>query len=197
MIKEVLINTLYNIWPMVFIFSVIISSVRIAFILSKKIKFVLYKEVLGLIFIIYVLILFHIVTFQDVNYGDLNYIPFAEMFRHPIGSALFVKNFIGNLLLFVPFGIFLSIYLKPKRIYVIFFIASISSLAIEYTQLRIGRTFDVDDILLNVTGAIIGYLIYIGLSAISKRFPKIIRSEGFLNLLVLIMIILIGIYFIS
>ena len=46
------------------------------------------------------------------------------------------------------------------------FLVLFASLSIELTQLFIGRVFDVDDILLNVLGGIIGYLFYYILSKI-------------------------------
>ena len=36
----------------------------------------------------------------------------------------------------------------------------IASTTIEYIQLVIGRVFDVDDIILNLGGALIGYIVY-------------------------------------
>ena len=70
----------------------------------------------------------------------------------------------------------------------------ITSLSIEFVQLQIGRSFDIDDILLNVVGGFVGYLIYIGLSAISRRLPDFFRSDLFYNLLCIILLVLFGIY---
>lgn len=63
--------------------------------------FSLYKELLMLSMIIYVLMLFQVVTSQDVvNWSSNNFIPFKEMLRYRFGSRLFIKNVLGNLILF-------------------------------------------------------------------------------------------------
>lgn len=194
MIKRTLIEALSSVWPMIVIFTVILSSIRIAFLIKRRHKFVFYKEFCSLAFLIYILILFYIVTFQDVNYGDSNFIPFQEMFRYDIGSKLFIRNIIGNLLLFVPFGLFVSAYLRARRPFVIIILACISSLAIEITQFKIGRVFDVDDVLLNITGGFLGYLLYIMIRAGSQQLPGIFRQVWFLNLLCLVAMGGIGFY---
>ena len=48
--------------------------------------------------------------------------------------------------------------------------AILASFCIEFVQFLIGRAFDIDDIILNVIGAIIGFLIYKLLFLISKIF---------------------------
>ena len=59
----------------------------------------------------------------------------------------------------------------------------------------IGRSFDVDDIILNVVGGIIGFLLYISLNAIRTHLPKFLRKDWFLNLLSILVIVLIILYF--
>ena len=61
-------------------------------------------------------------------------------------------------------------------------------------QLQIGRSFDIDDIILNVVGGILGYLLYIGLSAIHRHLPDIFKSDLFYNIIYIVLIILFGIY---
>ena len=111
-IKNLVEDIMPDIWPMVLIITVIISSLRIAYLLNNNKKFCLHKEVLSLIFVIYILCLYHVVTFQDINYGVNNFIPFREIFRYTIGSSKFIKNIIGNIALFIPFGFFTSYYLR-------------------------------------------------------------------------------------
>lgn len=54
------------------------------------------------------------------------------------------------------------------------------SLTIEVVQKYIGRSFDVDDIILNVVGGILGFLVYIGLDAIRKKLPSIFQKMVFI-----------------
>ena len=107
MIKEAMMEVLPDVWPMLIIITVIISSLRITYLITKHKKFLLHKEIIYLLAVIYILCLFHVVTFQDINYGESNFIPFKEIFRYSIGSNKFIKNVLGNIILFIPFG-FLS-----------------------------------------------------------------------------------------
>ena len=96
--------------------------------------------------------LFYIVTFQDVSWSGSNFIPFKEMFRYEIGSKSFIKNILGNVLLFIPYGIAIAYYVKTKKIRYSIILGLILSLTIEITQFSVGRVFDVDDIILNLIG---------------------------------------------
>ena len=62
--------------------------------------------------------------------------------------------------MFVPFGFFTSFYLKKKKKRIIFYITLVVSIVIELIQLKIGRAFDVDDIILNLVGSFLGYFLY-------------------------------------
>ena len=148
-------------WPMVIISVVIMVSFRIAYLIRNKEKFVLYKELLMLIFGVYILCLFQVVTFQDdASWASNNLIPFREILRYKITSRLFIKNVLGNMIMFLPFGFFVSYYLKTEKIHLTLALTYIASVSIELVQLAIGRVFDVDDIILNLLGGTIGYFIY-------------------------------------
>ena len=108
MIKNVFMEVLPDVWPMLIIITVIISSFRITYLISKHKKFVLHKELIYLISIIYILCLFHVVTFQDNNYGISNFVPFKEIFRYDFGTPKFMKNIVGNIMLFIPYGFIAS-----------------------------------------------------------------------------------------
>ena len=172
-------------WPMIVICVLLISSIRLMDIFKNKKEFIFYKEVTNLIFMIYVLCLFQVVTFEDPNVGyhSNNLIPFKEIMRYNIGSRLFIKNVLGNLVMFVPYGIFVSIYAKLTSKWQALFLVAFASLTVESTQLAIGRVFDVDDIFLNIVGGMIGYFIYYWIQKIGTRCPKWLRSSLALNIL--------------
>ena len=96
MIEETLRSALDANWPMFFIFTTVIVTIRLVYLIVHKDKFVLYKELFMLILLIYAMWLFYVVTFQDVNYGTNNFVPFKEIFRYEIGSKAFIKNILGN-----------------------------------------------------------------------------------------------------
>ena len=171
-------------WPMVIISCIIIISLRISYLIKNKERLVLYKELLMLGFIIYSMCLFQIVTFQDeVSWSTNNFIPFREILRYNIGSRLFIKNVLGNMLLFLPFGFFTSYLLDNKKPLLTVALTLIASLSIEVVQLMIGRVFDVDDIILNVLGGTFGFYLYNILDRLGKKSPKLLGNEYFLDVL--------------
>ena len=190
MIRQTIYYIFDSIWPMLLIFSVVIISIRLCYLIETKEKFVFYKEMMGLLFCLYIMILFYVVTFQDVSWSSSNYIPFKEMFRYSLGSRLFYRNVIGNMLMFIPYGYFISKFLKIHKLRIILFLSFIASLSIEVTQLLIGRVFDVDDIFLNVFGGIIGYFIYRLLILFNDKLPNSLKTELFYNIIMLIFIIM-------
>ena len=169
-------------WPMLIISVVIMVSVRLTYIIINKTRFVLYKELLMLVFAIYILCLFQVVTFQDSSaLSGNNFMPFREIFRYNITSRLFLKNVIGNMIMFFPFGFFISYYINPDDIKPTIILTLIASIAIEVVQLMIGRVFDIDDILLNLIGGSLGYEIYNIMRRLGERFQKVFHSEILLN----------------
>ena len=178
-----------DVWPVIIIITVICCSLRISYLILHQEKFCFYKELFMLFFILYVMCLFEVVTIQDDNYGLSNFIPFREIFRYQVGSRLFIKNIIGNILLFLPYGYFASDYLKVKKVWWIAGLTMIISLTIEIVQLNIGRTFDVDDMILNTLGGSIGFFIYYVLDSLRERLPDFCKSDGFVNFVVIVIFI--------
>ena len=197
-ITNILTESIVNMWPMLTIFLVVIAVVRIAAIKNHNEKLVFYKEFTNLLFIIYILLLYELLTRAELNtVRGYNLVPFSEMFRYEIGSTSFYLNVVGNIVIFIPFGYLISTYIKPKRILSILIVSVISSATVEFVQLCIGRSFDVDDIILNSLGAIIGFLIYIGLGAIKKHLPGIFKKDIIYNILCFIILIIMVLYLLS
>ena len=179
-------------WPMILISVIILVSFRVTYLIKNKEKMVLYKELLMLSFIIYILCLFQVVTFQDdTSWASNNFVPFREILRYNITSKLFIKNVLGNMIMFMPFGLFASLYLKVEKINLPLMLTVIASVSIETVQLVIGRVFDVDDIILNLLGGIFGYVIYKLIKGIGAKLPKFCHSEWFFNVLAIITLIVI------
>ena len=185
--KDVINNT----WPMVFVSLIILISLRLTYMYKNKVKFVLYREILLFFFAFYVLCLFQIVTSTDTSLtGGSNYIPFKEIFRYRLFSRLFFKNVVGNIILFLPYGYFVSRFLSKKNFFLTSFLVLLASLTIECTQLSIGRVFDVDDIILNLIGGILGYLLFIFFDRIYNALPKVLKSRVFFNFVFVLLFIL-------
>lgn len=95
-------------------------------------------------------------------------------YRERLGFENFVVNILGNILAFAPFGFLLPILKKSYRhLIVIAFLSVLFSLTIELLQMytKVG-IFDVDDILMNSIGGVLGYIAFSILSFIIRRIQK-------------------------
>ena len=191
MFTNIFLDAMRNVWPMIFIFTIILVSLRITYLVYNKEKFVLYKEFLMFCFIIYILLLYYIVTFQDNSYGTNNLIPFKEIFRYNFNSSLFIKNVLGNILLFIPFGVFVTHFIKNKKIWPTLILSVLISFSIEFAQSVIGRTADIDDVILNTIGGIIGYILYKSGDGFINSLPKFMKKQLFWDIVALLLIIII------
>ncbi|SFE81214.1 Glycopeptide antibiotics resistance protein [Paenibacillus algorifonticola] len=75
-------------------------------------------------------------------------------------SSILFTNLIGNTLAFIPFGAFIAELIKSQRVLGIkvFVLSLLLSLFFELSQFFLGiGIFDVDDLLLNTVGGMMGY----------------------------------------
>ena len=100
----------------------------------------------------------------DLRLGLFRTINFA--FRRGLESHQFII-LMGNVAAFVPLGMFVPLLLGRASIVRVFLIALALSTAIELGQLAVSiavdyayRTADVDDVLTNVFGALIGFVTF-------------------------------------
>ena len=126
--------------------------------------------ILSVLFVLY----FTLRSHPDLGIGDpgarINIKPFESITFDPVkGLAL---NTVGNVLLFVPFGLCVAFKLKGKfRLFKVVFWGGLFSFSIEMIQLFLpNRWTDIDDIILNTTGAFLGYLLCL--------IPQDLRPKG-------------------
>lgn len=190
MIPNTAINIIIDLWPVILLCLLTTISLKISISISKHKKIEIYKELINLVFITYIILLFSLVTATDFSSFGNNFIPFKEIFRYKITSKLFYRNVVGNMILFIPFGYFVSYYCKTKNITYSLVLSTIISTTIESIQMILGRCFDVDDIILNVLGGIIGYIIYVIGEIIFKKTSEKFKNNILLNLICIIIIII-------
>ena len=104
--------------------------------------------------------------------GTFNFTP--TIFKIISGELTFgswVKTMlVGNFLMFVPMGLFLPFVSTKINGKSILKIAVIIPVTVEIIQPIVGRSFDVDDLILNFIGIVVGYFIAVGIkSLICKR----------------------------
>ncbi|NMM64349.1 VanZ family protein [Clostridium sp. P21] len=127
---------------------------------------------MAIAFAIYIISVFHFTgtgTLYDILYyrfeitQKLNFIPFS--------NEIDIVVYLQNILLFIPFGILLpSLWKKYDKVLYILVSGFSFSMFIEVTQLLNNRSTDIDDLILNTIGGLIGYGIY-------KMFVYVIKSE--------------------
>lgn len=155
------------------------------------------RIIAGLVFITYILILFKILVFKEVplvrigqlmlNFGGTqegpaNLIPFKTILPYLLGKnglLIAALNIGGNIILFIPIGFLLTIIFSKISKWIIIVIAIASGLLVEGIQAiyHIG-IFDIDDVLLNGLGVIIGFWTYRIFLHFSITTKKIIRISS-------------------
>ena len=137
------------------------------------------------LFLIYMAGLIYFLFFAE-SYGrgsvemiyDYNLCPFREInrylsFRRELGSRIVFLNLAGNVIGFMPFGALLPLMARSTRkAWKTVLLGFEISALIEISQflLQVG-CFDIDDILLNTLGALLGYLLFY-LSSRSYRWAE-------------------------
>ncbi len=103
----------------------------------------------------------------------LNFLPLVYLLDYEVKKEALI-NVIGNTAMFIPIGIILpSVYKKLDRHWKAILAGVGFSLCIEIIQLPFyDRVSDIDDLLLNSVGYIIGYLIFLGGRAFISKLKK-------------------------
>ena len=173
-------------WPVITLTMVILIALRVGHMIKYKEKLIFHQEILSFVFIVYILCLFQLVTNQDVS-GDhgINLTLFKELTRYKLGSHLFFRNVVGNIVLFIPFGFLTSYYLDLEKKRYNILITLLISIVIETIQLSIGRAFDIDDIILNIVGSFIGCLIYRLIDRIFENKSEVLKGNITIALMLL------------
>ena len=91
-------------------------------------------------------------------------------YRQQLGMFAVLTNLAGNIVIFVPYGFFISMASRERGFFKTLFFSMGLSLCVEVVQLftRVG-SFDVDDILLNTIGGVIGYIIFLICNGVRRR----------------------------
>lgn len=129
------------------------------------------------VFICYILFLIKLLLLSRVSLLDLfnsqrtldrsiNLIPFHSIKEYIFTNSATIKKFafsnvVGNIVIFIPLGAYLSLFKNNKRVITNLLFIFIVSLFIEIIQglLGIGAS-DIDDIILNCLGGLVGILGY-------------------------------------
>lgn len=103
--------------------------------------------------------------------GGYNFVPLLwKLLRGQLTIGRWVmKMLVFNFLMFVPFGFFLPFVSRRADRRSIWLIALGAPLLIELLQPLVGRSFDVDDLLANAAGILLGFALGAALQALLRR----------------------------
>ena len=175
---------LLNMAMYMLVFIVVYTIIRYKVIKRKEIKVRFSQEILLLIFWSYivgvlsqtVIPIWHV--YPDGNFyrievcrgiSSVNFIPFRTIVSYLVENGkhitdwgyISIVNLCANIFLLFPFGLLLPMVFKSvqKGKRVIGF-GMLFSIMIEILQILPGRSSDIDDVILNTLGCILGYLLY-------------------------------------
>lgn len=123
-----------------------------------------------------------VVSIPDKYVTKFNYIPFAAIIdalrKIFIDVNLYyVIYLVGNILVFIPIGFFSGLLATRKiKFGYVTLISFLSSVFIETVQVFLARMVDIDDVILNTLGGVIGYVIFLLLRKIVPGFVEKIKN---------------------
>ncbi|PJI07526.1 MULTISPECIES: VanZ family protein [Clostridium] len=142
----------------------------------KSHKVSIFKSIVTVLSVIYIAALLKIILFKNVTLAQMfgeykkmrsvNLIPFKSIFESfaaskGMGAFWTASNVFGNLIVFIPFGYLVPMmWKKAMKFKNILMLSAGLSLFFETFQYITGTgSSDIDDIMLNTMGAIIGYIL--------------------------------------
>ncbi|MBP5184379.1 MAG: VanZ family protein [Lachnospiraceae bacterium] len=141
----------------------IFASVFVGYVVGV-VLLVLFKEVLGSI---WYFLIYHNKSGNPVYFFSGHYVFKLNFYKRMNAER------IGNLMLLVPFGLLFPVFKKNAGFFLTIAMALAFTTAIELLQPIVGRTFDLNDIVLNFAGGVIGAIIFFTGRAVYRLVKKI------------------------
>ena len=143
-------------------------------------------RILGkILFVLYIIFVFYFLLISEIygRTGEMqeyhyNLVLFREIkrfwnYRRQLGIFATATNLLGNVLIFLPFGFFMAMASKYRSFLSTLVYSFALSLTVEISQLfmKVG-CFDVDDLLLNTIGGMIGFLAFSICNVMRRNYAK-------------------------
>lgn len=157
------------------LYLLVFAALRIGYLLLKRQRPHVGHEVRVFAFVFYLLLLLALTVFRDVYYpwqlvlhwhrslSVINFTPFVETWklRQGVSQFDFWYQSLGNIMWFLPFGWGMAALWGKKHFLAVTFAGIGLSVMIETLQfLLISGVADIDDVIFNVTGVVVGYISY-------------------------------------
>lgn len=120
-----------------------------------------------------------IVAAREFSHPQMNLIPLRDILSEPL--PIIIRNLVGNIIIFIPLGFFLPILIhRARKIKAAAIIVVVSALVVELIQF-IGsfvifqlnwKIVDIDDVLMNIIGGMIGIVAYYIFNQYFKLNPE-------------------------
>lgn len=136
---------------------------------------------------VYTLLLFALVFLKDSRRG-INLVPFAFVKEYIVNNKPWgLSNIVGNVLMFVPLGSFLAI--RKTTVDRAAFQMFAVTLVIEMMQYILHRGIsDIDDIILNLSGGMIGFGFYHALSRVKNRDEVLLLLMAIVSVMLIMLL---------
>ena len=177
--------------PITIVVGILYAVCRLVFLKQRNSNIAWMSETMRLLFVCYLtglcsLVILPVGFWRDVldgiffgwweemgpffRLGEISLTPtFVKCLSGEYSLGSWVKEMIiGNVLMFIPFGFFLPFVTEKLNSKNIFAIAVVVPIVVELFQLVLGRSFDIDDLICNFLGIVIGSLIASGIRRILK-----------------------------
>lgn len=143
-------------------------------------------RILGkILFVLYIIFVFYFLLISEIygRTGEMqeyhyNLVLFREIkrfwnYRRQLGIFATVTNLLGNVLIFLPFGFFMAMASKYRSFLSTLVYSFALSLTVEISQLfmKVG-CFDVDDLVLNTIGGMLGFITFAVCNVIRRNYAK-------------------------
>ncbi len=168
--------------PITCLVGIIYAVIRYAAIKKKSCSIVWSSEIMRLLFVCYLTGLVNLILVPNNLWtyiwfylrngypggeidplfsGGFNFVPtFLKAHTGEFTIGRWVRTMLeGNIVIFVPMGFFLPFVSKKIKTRNIWCLTILIPVFVEILQPVIGRSFDVDDVLMNFAGIIIGYFV--------------------------------------
>lgn len=164
------------IWALIIVAILLITGLILKFGLHKKVPFIFWPRlIVYFLFIVYAYCVLQLTVFnrEPGNFGGVDWRLFARWSENDAQKAFLI----ANIIMFIPFGLLLPMMFKfTKHIIISFSIAVLSSVIIETIQLKfqIGNC-QLDDVVVNSAGFLVGFLIYLMIADVYMFFYNIFK----------------------
>ena len=168
--------------PITIVVGIVYLILRLVFLKRKNRRIVWLSEIMRLLFVCYLTGLCSLVILPAnfwlhvydgiffgwweyigtfFKFGEINLIPtIVKCLSGDYSLGSWVKEMlVGNIIMFIPFGFFLPFVVEKLNRKKALIISLVVPLVVESLQLFVSRSFDIDDLICNFLGIIIGFII--------------------------------------